>query len=212
MDISARDWSQQYDSLKKRIQHQRIKGIQFTNDDLRGIEKQLNLLESQLKIMSNNTIQYELTSSELARRELIVENLKKTTSSIGINRNTPTSSTPYSSGANNSVTNNPLRTQPSNDRNIMQEKIKNQDDMVLEIGLGVDRLRNKALVIGEESKSHVRLLDDLDSNVEIATAALQEEAKHAAEIKEKGKVCYMYICIAVEVFIIVLLLIIAFST
>ena len=39
---------------------------------------------------------------------------------------------------------------------------------------------------GEEAKAHTRLLENFDSNIEIATAALQEEARHAAEIKEKG--------------------------
>lgn len=58
---------------------------------------------------------------------------------------------------------------------------------------------------------HTRLLDDLDTNVDIATAALQAEARHANEIKEKAQVCYMYICIAVEVIILVLLIIISFK-
>jgi hypothetical protein len=32
---------------------------------------------------------------------------------------------------------------------------------------------SQALIIGDEAKQHNRLLDDLDSNVDIATAALQ---------------------------------------
>lgn len=148
MDASARDWSQQYESLKKRIQYQRIKGIAFTNEDIGGIEKQINLLDSQLKTMANNAIRYELSSSEIARRELLIENMKKTISSFnGNNKNNSSSSTQYNSVSSNSIA-NPLRV-PSNDRNVIQEKMKNQDEMVLEIGLGVDRLRNKALVIGE---------------------------------------------------------------
>lgn len=54
-----------------------------------------------------------------------------------------------------------------------QDVIKLQDDMILEIESGVGRLHDKALAIGDETKSHGRLLDDLDSNVDIATAALQ---------------------------------------
>ena len=93
-----------------------------------------------------------------------------------------------------------------------QDIMKLQDDMVREIGTGVDRLHGKARIIGEEAKAHVRLLDDLDTNVEIASAALHAEAQHAAEIKEKGKVCYMYICIAVEVAVLLLMVILAFGS
>lgn len=58
----------------------------------------------------------------------------------------------------------------------------------------------------------MRLLDDLDSNVEIATAALQAEAKHAEQIRDKAKVCWMYVCIAVEVLVLLLMIIIIFAT
>ncbi len=51
--------------------------------------------------------------------------------------------------------------------------MKAQDDMLLDIESGVGRLHEKALVIGDEARQHNRLLDDLDSNVDIATAALQ---------------------------------------
>jgi hypothetical protein len=86
-----------------------------------------------------------------------------------------------------------------------------QDDMILEIGDGVDRLHRQAVGIGDEAKIHVRLLDDLDSNVGIATSALQAESAHAERIKTQSQICYMYICIAIEVILIVLLLIVAFK-
>ena len=53
------------------------------------------------------------------------------------------------------------------------EIMKLQDDMLLDIGQGVDRLHQQALTIGDEAKIHVRLLDDLDNNVGAATSALQ---------------------------------------
>ena len=86
-----------------------------------------------------------------------------------------------------------------------------QDEMLLDIESGVGRLHEKAIVIGEEAKSHTRLLDDLDSNVDIATAALQAEAKHAEKIKEQTQMCWMYICIAIEVIILFMLIIIMFT-
>jgi hypothetical protein len=59
----------------------------------------------------------------------------------------------------------------------------------------------KARAIGDEAKLHDRLLDDLDANVEVTTQALIAESAHAEKIKETGKVCSMYICVAIEVII-----------
>lgn len=57
----------------------------------------------------------------------------------------------------------------------------------------------------------MRLLDDLDGNVELATTGLQNETKHAETIRAKTRMCYMYICVFVEVIVLVILAIIAFS-
>jgi hypothetical protein len=59
----------------------------------------------------------------------------------------------------------------------------------------------QARAIGDEAKLHDRLLDDLDTTVEVTTQALIAEAAHAEKIKETGKVCSMYICVAVEIII-----------
>ena len=53
------------------------------------------------------------------------------------------------------------------------EIIKLQDYMLQDISQGIDGLHHKALAINDESKMHTRLLEDLDSNVDMATAALQ---------------------------------------
>ena len=101
-----------------------------------------------------------------------------------------------------------------NDKALLQrqkEMIQLQDEMITEIGVGVEKLHHVAVAIGDEARIHTRLLDDLDETVEIATTALQAESKHAEAIKEKSKICYMYICIAVQVIVIVLLLILAFK-
>jgi t-SNARE complex subunit (syntaxin) len=65
--------------------------------------------------------------------------------------------------------------------------------------------------IGDEVKSQTRLLDDVDSNVDVATAALQKEAKHAEQIRDKAQMCWMYICVAVEVIILFLLLVLTLA-
>lgn len=58
------------------------------------------------------------------------------------------------------------------------EMIKLQDDMLLDISDGVTRLHQQAVAINDEAKLQVRLLDDLDSNVDVATAALVVSSKN----------------------------------
>lgn len=173
------------------------------------IDKQISLLETQLKAMSGNALQYELAASEIARRETLLANLKIVTGNLFSNTSASSSGGSQQGGKQKSPYNS---TVGGSQVQTQQDIMKLQDDMVREIGTGVDRLHGKARIIGEEAKAHVRLLDDLDANVEIASAALHAEAQHAAEIKEKGKVCYMYICIAVEFAVLLLLIILAFGS
>jgi hypothetical protein len=93
-----------------------------------------------------------------------------------------------------------------------KDTMRLQDEMLLDIESGVGRLHNKAVEIGEEAKTHTRLLDDLDSNVDIAAQALQEEARHTEKIKEQTKMCWLYICVAVEIIVLFLLIIVMVST
>jgi hypothetical protein len=83
MSISVREWSQQYENLKKKIQHQRINGQQPTIAEvfsivycllitahynirnilfikIKNILSTLNVLESQLSTMSANPLEYEM--------------------------------------------------------------------------------------------------------------------------------------------------------
>jgi t-SNARE complex subunit (syntaxin) len=200
-DISAREWGTQYDALKKRIQNQRINGVQFSSEDVRMIEKSVGTLEAQLKTMSANVLQYELSASEVARREVQITNMKKTTSVLFGKTSAGGGIAPLNISSAGS----------SGQAQSQAQIMKQQDEMILEIGSGVDRLHHKAILIGDEAKTHTRLLDALDTNVESATDALQAETAHAAEIREKGKVCYMYICIVVEIIVLLLLVILAFS-
>lgn len=57
----------------------------------------------------------------------------------------------------------------------------------------------------------VKIIEDLDRHVDIATEGLQQETKHAEQIRRKGQVCYMYICIVIEIIVILILVILTFA-
>lgn len=146
-----------------------------------------------------------MATSEIARRQTLLENLNKQMMYVAA----PVTSNSNNSG--NGVALNPMQT---TDKGLIQRQkdvMALQDDMLIDIGHGVDRLHNQAKDIGEETKSHIVLLDNLESNVDNATDALQAEAIHAQKVRQKAAGCWMYICVAIEFVVIVLLLIIAYA-
>ena len=123
--------------------------------------------------MSMKSFEFELAPSETARRELLLENLNKVISNFSKGNNSNTYGVGYtgtigSSGSSSSsmkgsssVGNGSGKLSPTSsynvdvsnplsikDRSLTYEIMKKQDEMVLEIGQGVERLHNKALVIG----------------------------------------------------------------
>ena len=73
---SAREWLQQYEVFKKKVIVTRGKGDVFTNQELKGLSSAISSLELQLKGMANSPQQYELSASEIARRQVLIENLR----------------------------------------------------------------------------------------------------------------------------------------
>lgn len=145
-----------------------------------------------------------MATSEIARRQTLLENLNKQMLYVAA----------HIGGSGNESGNVAMNPMQTTDKGLIQRQkdvMKLQDDMLVDIGHGVDRLHNQAKDIGEETKSHIVLLDDLEANVDSATDALMAEAIHAQKVRQKAAGCWMYICVAIEFVVIVLLLIIAYA-
>jgi hypothetical protein len=219
MEEQASNWTHYYAELKGKTQSIRKSGVAISALQHLELDESWKKLQRSLKTIQDAPMEYEICASELARRMMIIENLKK---SIGLIRNTDSSlgtggpnksssvgSVGGSFGGSDDFTKNPMI--HVSDAGLVQqqrEQMKKQDMMILNIEQGVNRLHQKAVAIGDESKLQNRMLDDLDVHVDIATEGLREEAKHADEVKETGKVCYMYICAAVEIIVLFILILI----
>lgn len=77
MDFDYRDWERYY--IRLRNDYQSLRKISHTApaSDVKDLQTRLASVEKSLQIMKSSPMQYELVSSELARRTVIVENLKK---------------------------------------------------------------------------------------------------------------------------------------
>ena len=238
--INEASWLLNYTVLKGVILSHRSKGEKVAEQEVKALKDQHGDLQRHLQRHAGSPMQYELSSGEIARRQVIIGNLQKQLlllSAIGKNQSSspPQSSRPSlgSSPPSNrpsisqhlppemnssfksvsEVAMNPLS--QTSERGLVQrqqEVIKMQDDMLKDIEKGVGRLHDQALTIGEEAKLHVKILNKLDDQVDKTTDDLKREARHAERIRVKSRVCAMYMCIVGEIIIIVILLVVWFST
>ena len=85
--------------------------------------------------------------------------------------------------------------------------LRRQDDMIDELAVGVGRLKNQTNLIHQEASSHVRLLDEIDSNVDLANRGLEEETRRAMRLREEKSVWKLHlIIVALSVLLFLLIL------
>jgi len=78
----------------------------------------------------------------------------------------------------------------------MSMAMRQQDDLLDELAIGVGRLRDQTQLIGEEAKMHVNLLGDMEDNLHHARDGLEAETKRAARIKEDQSVWRLQLTVA----------------
>ena len=208
-----------YDGLKAAVLTLRGRGVPITPGEMQQCTEQLNRLKFQLRPMVASPLEYGLVASEAARREVLVENLNTLLLSGAVSSSAQQQHQPqrvsesdstFVAGAPRAVY-NPVSLSNKGLSLQQQDVLRTQDALIDEIGSGVDRLFHKAQLIGEEASVHSRLLDSLEDNVDVAARALREEAKHASEVRGRAQSCYLYMCVAVEILVIVLLIVAWFA-
>ena len=79
---------------------------------------------------------------------------------------------------------------------MMHRAIAQQDSMIDQLSIGVGRLRDQSEAIGEEARLHVGLLDDMDSNLDIAQDSLASEARRAARLRNDQSLWKLQLAVA----------------
>jgi len=96
--------------------------------------------------------------------------------------------------------------QPQQPQSQMAQAMRQQDDMIDELSMGVGRLKHQTVAIHDEARMHVNLLEQMDTNLDAAEVGLQEETRRAARLKEDQSVWRLQL-IAAGLFILLVLLI-----
>jgi hypothetical protein len=71
--------------------------------------------------------------------------------------------------------------------------LRQQDDMIDELAVGVGRLNNQTNLIHQETNAHVRLLDEMDTNVDLANQGLEDETRRAMRLREESSVWKLHL-------------------
>lgn len=89
--------------------------------------------------------------------------------------------------------------------------LKQQDDMIDELAVGVGRLKHQTHLINDEARAHVNLLSDMDADVERAQSSLIDETRRAQKLKEDNSVWRLYMIIIGLTVLLILLLLLGLS-
>jgi len=238
--LSEASWLREYDAVKGSILSKRSQGLLVKVEEVRQLQGLVSGLERGLQTMQASPMAYEITISELSRRQVVTENLKKmlplltvsgsalvagkqqqqaagggvdpipAPGTAGAARNSESSSRPSLSA----LVMNPIQLGSVSDRGLVQRQedvIKQQDAIIADIELGVERLHQRALDIGEEAKVHNKIISNLDVHVDGATSGLREETRRVERVRLASRTCCLYLCIVAEIVIIAALLYVVYA-
>jgi len=231
-------WETEYQRLKGEFVKARSTGALIPDDTVQTLQAQTTSLYNALRAMKKD-VNLSVSHSEFSRMEVVCENLRKqiplmttshllnTTSQVG--RSAGGAGSPGSLEMNTfNGASNPILSAPAggggggsasnmgnfSDKGLMQrqhEVIVQQNLALKDIEKGVSRLHEQAVDIGGEAKLHLHIIQNLDVNVDAAAEALRTEAKHAESVRMKSRMCCLYLFLAMEVVVLVVLMIVVFQ-
>jgi hypothetical protein len=187
---SVNEWDNEYARLARVASQLRTQGLS-SGADPQQLQQHLTRLDAQLNGLP-------LSQPEVQRRRRLIQHLQQT----------PASSSPASAAGAGYSSPSAAMAQPQSQ---MATAMRQQDDMIDELAVGVSRLRDQTQVIGDESRMHVNLLNDMETNLDAAHAGLESETRRAAQLKEDQSVWRLQLTVAGLSVLLVLLILIGLS-
>ena len=166
-------WDNDYARIARAASQLRTTTNSSTNFDRQGqtssIQTGINRLASQLNSLESNL---SLTPAEASRRRNLLEglNVQLSGNNAGLGGGR---------GGESSTA----------------AALRQQDDMIDELAVGVGRLKTQTGLIHQEANAHVRLLDEMDNNVDLTNQGLEEETRRAMKLREEKSVWRLHLII-----------------
>lgn len=215
-DVKLRQWASDYDELRNQVRAFRSKGVTIGDKEHQMYVAGLNKIQRNFgEIRSSNTTTHAIPPSELARREILLNNLSKEINEMMI-LNSKTRIDAFQRNSNSTRVSNGETTVVNpvalSDRGLVQRQeqtMRDQDSIIKDIGSGVDRLHQQALEMGRESQIN-DVLDKLEDNVDDTHDDMRQATREANKVREATRTFGLYVCAAVELILLIILIVIYF--
>jgi len=160
-------------------------------DQQRSLQQGLSRLEQALESLP-------IPAAELQRRRRLVQGLQQQTAGGAYDGSGGMGGSPSGGGG-----------QPQQSR--MAVAMRQQDEMIGELAVGVSRLKNQTQLIGEEANLHVNLMNDMEANLDAAHEGLAGETRRATQLKQDQSVWRLQLIVAGECVVLVILIVLGIS-
>lgn len=198
--MSVAEWDNEYARLARAASQLRTPGLnpQQQGGEWQSLLQGLNRLDSILESLP-------LQTGEMERRRRLIQNLQSIARNPQQSQFQPGLQGPASSSS---------YVAPSGSggpQSQMALAMSRQDDLLDELAVGVGRLKNQTVSIGEEARMHVNLLNDMENNLDAAQASLDAETRRAARVKEEQSLWRLQLIVAGLFILLVLLILMGLS-
>lgn len=183
--MSVAEWDNEYARLARAASQMRTTGILTGSSDVRSLQQGLQRLDGALQSLP-------LQQGEIQRRRRLIQHLQQTSTG---------STTGGASGSGGG----------GGQSSQMAMAMRQQDDMIDGLAVGVSRLKNQTAAIGDEAKLHVNLLSDMESNLDEAHAGLEGETRRAMRLREDSSLWRLQLMVAGLSILLVLLVFLGLS-
>ncbi len=186
-DYSINGWDNEYARLARAASQLRTisphnnnkHSAQQKQDQATSIQTGLSRLDTQLHNLESSMT---VSSTEAGRRRGLLDGLRSQLSEI-------TGTDPSITGG---IGRQPTTTQGSS---ATAAALRHQDELIDDLAIGVGRLKTQTHMIHDESKAHVHLLNEMDTNVDLANQGLEDETRRAMRLREEKSVWRLHLVI-----------------
>ena len=182
--MSISEWDNEYARLARAASQMRTSGILTNSGDVRSLQQGLQRLDGALENLS-------LQQGEIQRRRRLIQHLQQTSTGTA---------SPVGGGGGG-----------GGQQSQMTMAMRQQDDMIDDLAVGVNRLKHQTVAIGDEAKLHVNLLSDMETNLDAAHAGLEGETRRAAQLKEDQSIWRLQLVVAGLSVVLILLIFLGLS-
>lgn len=141
-----------------------------------------------------------LSSTEIQRRKRLLQHLQQTSLPSG---------TRNAAGPIDLLGGDTTQQQQSNHNQQQQQQSKismamrQQDDMIDQLAVGVNRLKQQTTIIGEEANMHLHLMNDIDTNLDSTYNTIHQQTQRAATLREDQSIWRLQLIVVVLVILLI---------